>query len=172
MRSDDPRQVFAATPVVIVKARQLRAIEIENTDHFVAVKQRHNQFRARSSVAGYVTRESGDIGDKDGSALRRCYAADTSPKGNAHAGREALERANYQFLTVQEVESRPVQRRQRMINRSSCIGGIGYRICLAGQQRVKFAGQFLIQDSFVRLTPDLGPGCESGWIMHSTQLFC
>jgi hypothetical protein len=133
MCGDDLGQGLAASLIVFVKARQLGAVEIENANDEVAAKQRDDQFRTRRSVAGNVTREGGYIGHKDRPALGRCCPTDPPPKRNSHAGRTALERTHDQFCATQKIEAGPVQPRQRVVDCSGCVGGIGHFITLVSQ---------------------------------------
>ena len=71
--------------------------------------QRHHQFRTRGRIAGDVAGERVDVGDALGRARARRRAAHALVERNAHAGRQALERADHQFGAVEEIEADPVE---------------------------------------------------------------
>ena len=74
------------------------------------------------------------VGHPLGRAGARRRAAHALVQGNAHAGRQALERADHQLVAIVEVEACPVQRRQAVVDQCRQVGGIGDAVAFAVQE--------------------------------------
>src|SRR3546814_5106799 len=70
---------------------------------------RHHDFRTGCGIAGDMARKGPNIRNALRYALLSCCAADTFAKGNAYAGRLALQRTKHQFIDHQPIEARQVQ---------------------------------------------------------------
>jgi hypothetical protein len=71
--------------------------------------------------------------DHDSCAVLGSRAADAPSYGNPHTGHLALKGSEYEFASLQEVESHPIQFWQRLIEKRRHIRRVGKTIALAGE---------------------------------------
>ena len=131
---------FEPSLVIGIETVRDRAVDVEDADELVACAfigqyKRNDKFRTRCRIAGDVAGERMDVGDALGRAGARGGPAHALVEGNAHAGRQALERTDHQLGAVEEIKPDPVELRQRVIDQRRQVGGVGDPVGLAGHQR-------------------------------------
>src|SRR5258705_165654 len=104
MRQKDRDQALAAGAILVVKAAETRAVEVEDCDDTAPRGERHNELRARRRVAGNMAGEGVDVGHDDRRTACGGGAADAGAPDDAHAGRLALKRAEHEFPAPDEIE--------------------------------------------------------------------
>jgi len=147
MVSDEQRhQLLAALSVDLIKAGEQRAVEVEHAQNLPeGGKQRHDQLRARSRIASDMARKIVDVGHQNRRGACSCGAANAPAERDPYASRLALERPQHQLLTSAEIQACPVEVGQAVIDQRGHVGGVGDRICLAGQQCRELLGQIAIE---------------------------
>lgn len=115
----------------MVETSRLGAVEIENTQQSIILDQRNYDFRARDSIACNMPRECMHIRYDESFPAFGSGAADTSAKGNSHAGDLALEGAEHEFFASQEIKAYPIDVRQCLIESGGQVGGVGETIAFA-----------------------------------------
>lgn len=102
---------FQALAVGVVEACGLRTVQVEDADQVSGVYERDHDLRAGVAVAGDMAGECVHIGNQLGSAGSGGGPADPLAERYSDTRRFALERADHEFVTVVEVETRPVHPR-------------------------------------------------------------
>lgn len=133
-----------ALAVLRIEPRQLGAIEIEDAFELPMRNHGDDDLRARRRVAGYVARKCVYIRNDERLAALGGSATDTAAQGNPNTGDLALEGAEYELVSPQEIESGPVQIRQRREQERGHIGGVRNTIALTGKQRGQLSQQFAV----------------------------
>src|SRR6188768_561702 len=139
------RKPLHAGAIGLVETREARTVDIPHADQPFAVVQGHDNFGARGRIARNMTRKRVDVGDNLRLPHRRRRAAHALAERNAHARRLALERPDDELDAVVEIESGPVQIRQRVVDERREVRRVGDTVSLAMQQATRLFGEFVVK---------------------------
>ena len=89
-----------------------------------------------------------NIINQDGLSLLRGRAANSFAHRDAHACRFSLKRTKHEFALFEQIESRPIQIRQRMIEQRREVCGVGNEVALALEQAAKLRCEIRIELGF------------------------
>ena len=127
----------------------LGAVEVQHTEKFPVPKQRHDDLRARRSIAGNVAGKFFHVRHENRFPPFSSGATHAFADGNSRAGGFALKRTEHKFLSDQPIKPGPIQIRQCVKNQRSCVGEIDNRVTLPMQQSAKLFVQFAITGDLV-----------------------
>ena len=117
-----------------MKPVHLWAIQIQNAEQPIAIKQWYDEFGSRCGIAGDVARKLMDIRHDDRLPLCGRRTADAPSKGYPYASRLPLERSQHKLASIKQVEPNPVTPIECMKEHRSGVGKIRHRISLSVDQ--------------------------------------
>ncbi|EEF25176.1 conserved hypothetical protein, partial [Ricinus communis] len=123
--------------VLVGKAVERRAVDIEHAHQPAVLDERDNDFRIRRRIARDVARERVHVRHDDGFALDGRRAAHAAAERDAGAGRLALERADEEVFAIArfrghgEVKAGPVQVGERVVDERRELRRVGGEVALA-----------------------------------------
>ena len=139
-------QTLDAGAIVARKARELRAVAIEDGDELAARDDRHHDLRARRRVAGDVIVECLHVVDHDRHLARRGRAADAAARRQARARGPAGKRSEHELARRRgEIEAGPVDAGELVTDERREVGGVGDEVALAGEQRAHLVFEQLVR---------------------------
>src|SRR5207302_1889304 len=101
------REAFHAGAICIVETRELRAVDVPDTNQRCAGIQRHDNLRTRCGITGNMARESVHVAHHLRLPRLRGHAAHAFAERDAHTGRPALEWTDDEFVAIEEIEPGP-----------------------------------------------------------------
>lgn len=146
---EDLGDSLQSLPVGFVESCGPRAVEIEDTDEFVSVDQRHHDLGTGVGVTGDMPWKRVHLRDDLGPAGGGRGPADTFAESDTNARRFSLEGTDDELVAVEEVEADPVHIRQGVKHQGCQIGGIGDPVGFADDQRGGLVGELPVLSGVV-----------------------
>ena len=134
MRRELADEPLEAGEILSVESTDLRGVHVEHPAQDVGLEDRNDDLGARRRVARDVSGEAVDVRHDDCRPVARGRAANALADRNANAGGFALERTQNEVLAAQQVEAAPVDRLERVKEKSRRVGQVRERVGLVVEE--------------------------------------
>ena len=144
-RQKDRNQGLQAGGIFRIEAPQERAVEVQDAEEPVVLKQRHDDFRLGRCVARNMPRKRVNVWNDDRfPSCGRCAANPTS-KSDSNASHLPLKGSEHEFIPLEEVEANPIQVLQGCVDHCGEVRGIGQAVTLPSEQSQRLIAQLAVK---------------------------
>ena len=135
------RQGLQAARVGCIEAPRSRTVDVEHAEQLIRGDERYDNLGARGGIAGDMSRKLVHVGHQQSAPPCRGRAAHAAAQCDAHAGGLALEGADHQLATLEEIKPGPVEVGQGIEDECAGVGRVGNEVAFTGEQSCQLRAQ-------------------------------